>query len=144
MKSIIYNKYVILFLNHTWGIIMTTIGYIARLVFLVLGIKGRKEGFVRLYKVGLGWGGLSLGTTVIVACDCDTEDIISHEIGHGIQNAIFGVLFPFLVAIPSAIRYWYREFKYYRRDKLPKTPYDSIWFEGQATLIGIIYRVFYQ
>lgn len=42
---------------------------------------------------------------------------------------------PFVIAIPSMIRYWYREIiwrkdrqKYYQ---LPK--YDAIWFEGQAT-----------
>lgn len=146
MKKIIYNKYVILFLNHTWGIIMTLIGYMVRLVLLSMGVKGRKEGFARLYKVGKGWGGVSLGTTIIVACDCDDKDIVGHEQGHGIQNAFFGVLFPFLIAIPSAIRYWYREIVR-RRDRvayalLPQ--YDSIWFEGQATLIGMIYRNFYQ
>ena len=35
--------------------------------------------------------------------------LIRHEGGHGIQNIIFGVLMPFLVSIPSFIRYWYRK-----------------------------------
>ena len=26
--------------------------------------------------------------------------------------------------------------KYYRKNKQPSTPYDSIWFEGQATKLG--------
>lgn len=63
---------------------------------------------------------------------------MAHECGHGIQNIIFGPLFPFLVAIPSVIRYWYREV-IWRKDReryfqLPK--YDDIWFEGQATRWG--------
>lgn len=61
-----------------------------------------------------------------------------HESGHGIQNIMFGPLMPFIVSIPSCIRYWYREYlvrsgkkKYY---ELPE--YDSIWFEGMATRLG--------
>lgn len=128
------NKATILFLNHTWGIIMTLIGYAARLVFLCKGVKGISRGFVKVYKVGIGWGGVSLGTTVIVAHDSG-EYTISHEVGHGIQNAMYGVLFPFIVAIPSFIRYHYRE-RLYRKGIRPKTSYDAIWFEGQATKLG--------
>ena len=43
---------------------------------------------------------------------------------------------PFVICIPSAIRYWYRELKYYRKGLYPETDYDSIWFEGQATKWG--------
>ena len=32
-----------------------------------------------------------------------------HEFGHTFQNCLLGPLFPFMVAIPSAIRYWLRE-----------------------------------
>jgi hypothetical protein len=53
-----------------------------------------------------------------------------------LQNLIWGPLFPFVIAIPSAIRYWYRELKYYRKGLYPDTDYDSIWFEGQATKWG--------
>lgn len=42
---------------------------------------------------------------------------------------------PFLVAIPSCIRYWYRELLVRSGEKkyadLPD--YDSVWFEGWAT-----------
>jgi hypothetical protein len=34
------------------------------------------------------------------------------------------------------IRYWYRELKYYRKGLIPKTDYDSVWFEGTATKWG--------
>jgi hypothetical protein len=45
---------------------------------------------------------------------------------------------PFLVAIPSFIRYWYRELLVRSGEKkyadLPD--YDSVWFEGWATKLG--------
>ena len=46
---------------------------------------------------------------------------------------------PFVVCIPSAVRYWYREFKYHRKKLTPPTKYDDIWFEGQATKWGSEY-----
>ena len=55
----------------------------------------------------------------------------NHELGHTFQNAILGPFFIFIVAIPSAIRYWYRRFS-----KKTKPEYDAIWFEGSATSIG--------
>lgn len=43
---------------------------------------------------------------------------------------------PFVIAIPSAIRYWYRTFKYSKKKIKAPTSYDSVWFEGQATEYG--------
>ena len=42
---------------------------------------------------------------------------------------------PFVICIPSAARYWYREYLWhFNKEKYRKLPpYDSIWFEGQAT-----------
>lgn len=45
----------------------------------------------------------------------------------------------FVITIPSAIRYWYRELKYHRKGLVPPTMYDDIWFEGQATRWGQTY-----
>lgn len=132
------NKRKILFLSHTWGIAMTLIGYGARFVFLCTGNKGEKRGFAKVYKVGKGWGGVSLGTTIIVARDCATTSTIAHELGHGIQNAMYGIFTPFIVSIPSAIRYHYRE-HLKKKGVKPKTGYDDIWFEAQATKLGIEY-----
>ena len=55
-----------------------------------------------------------------------------HEFGHTFQNCLLGPLFPFVVAIPSATRYWLREI-------FPKkewAPYDGSWFEDAATQCG--------
>lgn len=61
-----------------------------------------------------------------------SEAVSRHELGHSYQNAILGPLMPILVAIPSAMRYWYRK----KKSKKTFPPYDSIWFEGNATDIG--------
>ena len=65
-----------------------------------------------------------------------TKHLLQHESGHAIQNCYLGFLMPFLVCIPSALRYWYRELKYNRQNVKPPTKYEDIWFEGQATKLG--------
>jgi hypothetical protein len=52
---------------------------------------------------------------------------------------MFGVLFPFIIAIPSVIRYWnyQRKIKNHSGEgRLELPPYDDVWFEGQATRLG--------
>lgn len=132
------NKKVILVLNNTWGVVMTLIGYGARLVMKFKKVKGEKLGIARIYRVGHGWGGVSLGTTIIMAKDETSDYTKAHELGHTIQNAMFGILMPFLVQIPSAIRYHY--YKYLRRNGVtPKRSYYAIWFESQASWLGLNY-----
>lgn len=62
--------------------------------------------------------------------------LLSHEHGHGVQNCIYGPLMPLLVSIPSSTRYHFRNFKKRFFKKAPKTPYESVWFEKEATVIG--------
>lgn len=69
----------------------------------------------------------------------DTTSINSvdkHEFGHTFQNCLLGPLFPFLVAIPSATRYWIQEIRCRKGKGHLNKPYDSIWFELSATDIG--------
>ena len=89
----------------------------------------------RYFEVGENWGGANLGVCFIKD-KTESENNKNHEHGHGIQNCYLGFLMPFVVAIPSAIRYWYRELKYDRKGLPPKTPYDAIWFEHSATELG--------
>jgi hypothetical protein len=135
------NKKIILVLNNTWGIIMTLIGYVARIVMRCKGVKGEKQDFAMLYRVGYGWGAISLGTTIIVANDQCSEYTLAHETGHTIQNAIFGVLFPFVIGIPSLIRCQYYNHLQGKGIK-PKRSYSSIWFEAQASMLGLDYRFY--
>ena len=119
-------------LNLTWGIPMNLIGALVALGLHIGGKRPTRHGLCWCYIVGRGWGGVSLGLVMIVAETSNHDDTKNHEHGHAWQNALYGVFFPFVVAIPSAIRYWYRE----KQDPLSLPPYDSIWFEKQATEWG--------
>lgn len=126
----------------TWGIVMSLIGLITALI-CILFLKGKvhKNGYTIIIEIGGNWGGINLGcislcggyTTV-----CPDENWFQHtrrhEFGHSLQNLIFGPLFPFIVAIPSAIRYHYQNYR--SKKGLPNKEYDAIWFEGTATRWG--------
>ena len=131
------NKFVYYLLSFTWGLPMTLLGSIISLILIICGHRPHKWLYGYYFVIGHGWGGLELGPFFLVS-DNVSRRTLNHEFGHGIQNCFFGPLMPFMVSIPSAIRYWYREFlvkkKGYRYSDLPD--YDSIWFEGQATNIG--------
>ena len=66
-----------------------------------------------------------------------SKHLLEHEHGHSIQNCYYGPLMPFMVNLPSSTRYWYRRIvqKVKPDKKLP--PYDSIWFEAEATRLGL-------
>lgn len=81
------------------------------------------------FEIGKKWGGLEFGWFFICSKN-STEELKCHELGHGIQNAAIGGFTMVALCIASAVRYWYRIiFKI-------NTPYDSWWFEGQATELG--------
>lgn len=98
------------FVQCTWGFIMTSIGAVVILALLIAGKKPQHIGPVVYIQVGKNWGGLELGG-FFICCENSSDHIKYHECGHAIQNMIFGPLFPFIVAIPSATRYWLRKFK---------------------------------
>lgn len=97
-------------LSCTWGIIMTLIGAITALVLLITKHQPKRFGPCIYFEVGKGWGGVELGPFFIISKDAGLNTV-RHEAGHGIQNIIFGPLMPFLVCIPSALRYWVRNWK---------------------------------
>lgn len=122
-------------LSWTWGFIMSFIGMWPTLVFAIAGKTKFYHG--RIYSVvGHNWGGVALGCFFIVCEESAQDDHVrGHECGHGLQNCIWGPLMPFVICIPSGVRYQY--FNFYRRKyrKNPE-PYDKIWFEHQATEWG--------
>lgn len=132
-KIVIYILYWIWSL--TWGILITLVGIVAACGLMISGHKPRVFNPNIYFTVGKDWGGVNFGP-IFITSKTDFDYVKYHESGHGLQNLIWGPLFPFVIAIPSAIRYWYRELKYYRKGLTPKTDYDSIWFEGQATRWG--------
>lgn len=92
------------FLSLTWGCIMTAIGLVAAFIMLVTKHKPQIFGPCIYFEVGKNWGGINLGPIFLVNKGCGVYTK-SHEAGHGIQNIILGPLFPFIVGIPSAMRY---------------------------------------
>ena len=132
-----HNKKLFYFLSFTWGLPMTLVGCLVAAVLIITKHKPQKWGYCYYFEVGENWGGLELGLFFLVNRNA-SDKIKSHELGHALQNCIWGFLMPFVICIPSAIRYWYMEYlvrsgkkKY---SELPE--YDSIWYEGNATMTG--------
>lgn len=122
----------------TYGVLMTAIGAVVVLVLICCGCKPKRFHYNIYIEVGKNWGGVNLGA-FFLTCKGAGLSTRQHEAGHGLQNLWWGILFPFVIAIPSAVRYWYRE--WYYKHKYPVTKktlpeYDAIWFEGQATRLG--------
>ena len=135
----IFRRVIFYILSFTWGIVMTSIGLVVTIVLLPFGKQHIFHG--RIYtEIGKGWGGLELGC-FFICCKTQSDSLRAHECGHGLQNCLWGPLFPFVIAIPSAIRYWYREIMRKKNPEKFKTlgKYDDIWFEGQATRWGCDY-----
>lgn len=126
-------------LSFTWGLPMTLIGCLATLVLLIAGYKPERNQYGWYFKVGKNWGGCELGCMSIIQ-NPSTRHLRNHEFGHAVQNCWFG---PFMIIISlwSAARYWYREYlmKYKNKGYSDLPPYDAIWFEGQATYLGLWY-----
>jgi hypothetical protein len=117
----------------TWGILLTLVGGIISLIMIVIGYKPRMFGYSVYIEVGKHWGGLNLGGFFFVQKGA-SHALKSHEYGHSIQNLWLGPLMPFLVTIPSAIRYHYRKYKLKKGYTLK--PYDAFWCERWATELG--------
>lgn len=121
-------------LNFTWGIIMNIIGGLAAAGLMALGKKPERHAGLVVFRIGRSWGGVNLGIFSIVSEDAP-EATLDHEFGHSLQNAIWGPLFPFVIALPSAKRYW--TFTNNQKKGIPNTEnYDDAWFEGQASSWG--------
>lgn len=112
---------------------------ITAFTMIFLKKKPIKNGCSYIIEIGGNWGGLELGCVAIIGeytkiSPTYYEHIRRHEFGHAVQHLIFGPLFIFIVAIPSACRYWYQRIR--SKKGLPNKDYDSIWFEFQASSWG--------
>ena len=129
------NRFKFYLLSFTWGLPMTLVGLVVAFVLIIAGYKPTKYGYCLHFVVGNNWGGINLGV-VFITSNNPSEHTKAHEHGHGIQNCYWGILFPCVIVIPSAIRYWYRELKYHRKGLIPSTQYDDFWVEADATKRG--------
>ena len=133
----IKNKATFYILSFTWGIIMTLLGVVTTIALLIACHKPKKWGHGWYFELDESdtWGGFNLGPMFVVSKGA-SEHTKNHEFGHGLQNCKYGLLTPLIVHIPSFIRFWYREFKYYKRGLEPTTAYDDAWYEGEASKLG--------
>lgn len=126
------HKWLWYILMFTWGLPMTVLGLLVSCFMLITGHKPKAYHGIWYFETKWikWWGGVELG-----CCFCKDQEkgerIQMHELGH-LYQVILGPLFIFLVAIPSAARYWVRALS----KKPAKTSYDSIWFERFATNFG--------
>ena len=103
-------------------------------LFICTGRRPIKYGWDWYVEIeGIDWG-LNLGLFILVPKGCGNA-LRNHEHGHGIQNIYFGIFTIAIVALPSAIRFWYVVIKQ-KKDKMFVYDYDAIWFEGSATESG--------
>ncbi len=105
----------------TWGALMTIPGLLVT-GFCILFLHGKPHK-----------NGSYYGTSY-------WEEISAHEFGHSLwhQHLLMGPLFPFLVGIPSACRYWYQRImqeKYHKQ--FPADWYNRFWAEADATKMGL-------
>lgn len=129
------------FLSFTWGLPVTLIGAIVALLMIFTGHKPRLFHHLIYFEVGgEDWGGFSCGCFFVVNKNASLS-MMQHECGHSLQNIVLGFLMPFVVSIPSAVRYWYREYLVREGKKLYSElpPYDSAWFEKSASDLGAKY-----
>lgn len=141
----IHNKYLFYFLSFTWGLPMTLIGCLAASALIATGHKPKKWGYCYHFEVGKSWGGVNLGPVFITSKGA-SRHTKNHEHGHGFQNCVWGFLFPFTIAIPSATRYWHRKqlVKSGKKKSSELPAYDSVWYEGEATKLGTEFMNWYE
>lgn len=126
-------------LSLTWNSILTIIGFFATIIALLCKGRIHRNGCSIIIEIGGEWGGINLGAFSLSGTYSlnKPETFIHnrcHEFGHAVQGLIFGPLQIFIVAIPSAIRYW----KFVINDKkgIKNEQYDDIWFEYTASKWG--------
>lgn len=95
----------------TWGLPITLIGLVAFLFLSVRGERFKKFGPIICFPITDGWG-LNLGLVAIVPKDFNFNTNC-HEFGHCLQACLFGPIMPFIIAIPSVVRFWFRKQKSY-------------------------------
>ncbi len=123
--------------SFTWGLPVNLGGVIAAAVLLLTGHKAERFGNCILFRAGDHWGGGSMGIFLIV-CRNATQKLLEHEHGHSIQNCFYG---PFMVLInlQSSTRYIYRLLIKKLIPEKQLSPYDSAWFEKEASSLGSIF-----
>ena len=128
-------------LSFTWGLFPTLAGALIAAGLLLTGHRPRRIGPCVYFRIGKNWGGMEFGM-FFLRDDSSTDHVTLHEAGHSLQNIVLGPFMLPVVSFPSAMRYHYRNFltRFVPGRAARLKPYDSIWFERQASALG--YRYF--
>ena len=129
------SKFKFYFLSFTWGLPVTLAGCLVAFFMRITGHKPKKWGYCYYFELGNGHSGADFGV-FFVKGKPESLYLKNHELGHAVQNCYFGFLMPFIVNIPSTVRFWFRAFSKKINPQKKLKPYDSVWFEGQATHLG--------
>ena len=133
-RYLLPSRGVYILLSLTWGLPLTAFGAILMLILICCGKKPKRFCYCWYIEVGELWGGLELGL-FFLKDKRGSLSVMKHEQGHGLQNIVWGFLMPFVITIPSAIRYWYRKLLI-ARGHTDLVPYSAIWFEADADRRG--------
>lgn len=119
------NKWLYYLLALTWGVLLTLLGLVATLVVMCFGKFPKAYKGIYYQSIFKNWGGWEFG--LMFLCDEDENIYIKkHELGHTYQNALLGIFQPFLVWLPSAFRYQWREHIYRVQKRNPKKYPDPL------------------
>lgn len=120
-------------MSFTWGLPCTILGLLVATVLIVFGHRPKRFGWAWCFEVGRHQDGFSLG--FIFFCGKYASNVTkAHEYGHSFQNCKYGLLMPILTLCSVARYIWFCLLELCGK---PLPDYDSWWFEGQATKIGI-------
>lgn len=128
MKALYY------IIQWTWGLPMNLLGVIT---FLVARLCQWEYYWYRnaiCIVVPWNFGGMEMGMFFVRGQD--NESVSAHEYGHSIQNLWWGPLFPVVIAMPSAFRYWTRT----KNSTISKRNFACIVC-GIAAIVGILITV---
>lgn len=138
-KFLVKHLWLYYILALTWGVVMTALGWIITIILFIAKLFAWKkitfDWYHLVYSISVGpkyWGGCEMGLMFLKDHSKPSIYLDGHELGHTFQNCLLGPLFPFIVAIPSATRWWQRELWPNKNWK----PYDSAWFEDSASQCG--------
>jgi hypothetical protein len=125
-------------LQKSRGWALSAVGTLVYWVLRLFGCKPKRYyGICEYFEVGKSRSGMEMGWFFVCGKGC-SDTLKNHEVGHNIQNAAVGGLKMAFLSIGSFFRFWWR--KIFRI----KTPYDSWWFEGQATDLGTKYAEYWK
>ena len=139
-KFFIKHRILYYILQFTWNLPMTLFGGILALIAAIAKLFGAKVKFGKYYWIGYAkigpdyWGGCDTGLFFLRDYKSSDLSLMSHEWGHTFQLWL-GIFFPFVVAIPSAVRWWIDWFK--QKKTGIGIDYNAFWAEDAASQCGL-------